>query len=246
MPRMKGVQVFAIDFEELDRLYVMEFLSINLIARMYNVSYSTILRSLQKYDITRRGRGEAHKGKIVSKETRAKISVGNQGNRKWLGRKHTVEARVKMSNYRRGKTASDETKAKMSETHAMQWQDLSFKDKSIKASRIGMLVHPNKPESMVLDMLNVVAPNEWAFVGDGQLIIAGKNPDFANINGQKKLIEVFGDYWHGERARCYEETEEGRISLFRKYGYETIIVWEHELKETEKLVVKIKNFCMGY
>ena len=79
-------------------------------------------------------------------------------------------------------------------------------------------------------------------MGDGQLVIGGKNPDFANINGQKILCEMFGDYWHFDRARCYEETEEGRIELFKKFGYRTLVIWASELKEPEKVLSKIVEF----
>lgn len=66
--------------------------------------------------------------------------------------------------------------------------------------------------------------------------------DFINVNGHKQIIELFGDYWHGVKARCYEETEEGRIKLFNQYGFDTLIIWESELKNLEAVTNRIKRF----
>lgn len=121
-----------------------------------------------------------------------------------------------------------------------------YKNRMVRSSRIALRVHPNKPEAVILNMLDIVAPNQWAFVGDGRLIISGKNPDFANLNGKKQIIECFGQYWHGKRARCYEETEEGRIALFKEYGYDTLVIWDNELRNPEQVMAKIKSFSYGY
>ncbi len=64
-------------------------------------------------------------------------------------------------------------------------------------------------------------------------------------NGRKQIIEMFGDYWHGGKARNYEETEEGRIKLFKKYGFETLIIWECELKDILTVENRIKKFHQG-
>jgi len=87
----------------------------------------------------------------------------------------------------------------------------------------------NKPERYLLCVLDSLFPGEWKYVGDGQVIIAGKCPDFININGQKKVIELFGDYWHRD------DDPHDRIDTFSPHGYKTFIVWERELKDTKKL-----------
>ena len=186
---------------------------------------------------------KAHKGKIMAEEARKKISEARQKQSPpHLGHHHSPEAKVKMRAIKLGKTATKETKIKMSETGKKLWRLPAHRDKLVKASRLGQLIHPNKPEILLLSLLNTIAPDDWAFVGDGQLIIGGKNPDFANVNGKKLLVEMFGDYWHGEKARCYEETEEGRVKLFKKFGFSMLIIWESELKEPKKVLSKIAEF----
>ena len=107
--------------------------------------------------------------------------------------------------------------------------------------RISALIKtPNKKELMVIELLknnNL----EYDFVGDGKIMIGTKNPDFINIKN-KKIIEVFGDYWHTKKVRCYEETEEGRIKYFNNYGYKTLVIWESELKDKNKVLEKIIKF----
>ncbi|KKK89931.1 hypothetical protein LCGC14_2728160 [marine sediment metagenome] len=188
---------------------------------------------------------DARRGSKASKETKEKMRLVKLGNTFHLGHNHSQETIEKMRAVKLGKVMSRETRLKMSRTGKRLWRLSSHRDKLVSTSRKAMSIHPNKPESIVLELLNIIAPNEWAFVGDGQVIIEGKIPDFININGQKKIIEVFGDYWHGERARCYEKTEEGRKRLFKKYGYLTLIIWENELKDVDRVRDKIKEFVGG-
>lgn len=95
------------------------------------------------------------------------------------------------------------------------WQDPTYVRKQIKARG----VYPNKTEMKLLSILNRLYPNEWKYVGDGEFILAGKNPDFVNVNGRKIVIDLFGEYWHTK-----EEAVE-RIALFKKYGFKTVIIW---------------------
>jgi very-short-patch-repair endonuclease len=85
-------------------------------------------------------------------------------------------------------------------------------------------------------ILNSLCPGEWKYVGDGQLIINGRCPDFVNVNGQKKIIELFGDYWHkGENPK-------DRIKIFEPFGYQTLVIWERELKDLKLVSDKILSF----
>ena len=87
-------------------------------------------------------------------------------------------------------------------------------------------------------------PGEYKFVGDGKIWIGYKNPDFINVNGQKKIIELFGDYWHsvGRTGRTKQQEENQRINHFAKYGFKVLIVWERELKNIPKLKKKLIRF----
>jgi len=97
---------------------------------------------------------------------------------------------------------------------------------------------PTQPERRLIEMLK---ENKLPFnyVGNGSLCVDGLNPDFVN-DEQKKIIEVFGDYWH-------EKSEiEPRRRRLAKAGYETLIIWEHEInKEPQEVTQKILTFMEG-
>lgn len=98
-------------------------------------------------------------------------------------------------------------------------------------------VKPNKMEKELNNIIQYILPNEYKTnVKANVLTLSGKIPDFVNVNGKKKLIEFNGDYWHTE-----EETEK-RVELFKSLGWETLIIWEHELKDKNLVINKILNF----
>ena len=108
-------------------------------------------------------------------------------------------------------------------------------------SAIRKNLKPNKLENYVNDILQSTSPNEWRYNGDYScgVSLAGLIPDFVNVNGQKAVIEVFGDVFHDEKEiyRMYGEslswkrTEFGRKAIFAQLGYKTIILWESKIKE---------------
>ena len=117
-------------------------------------------------------------------------------------------------------------------TSKQHWQDPEFVRKQVKARS----KPKNKLETRVEQILDWLCSREYKFVGDGKFFIETKNPDFININGQKKVVEVYGDYWHEP------EEEQERIKLFAQYGFQTLVIWEHELKDMDKLEKKILRF----
>lgn len=108
------------------------------------------------------------------------------------------------------------------------------------ASRIKKWIRPTKIEIFLNTLLNKYFPNQWKYVGDGQLIIGGKCPDFANIDGRKDLIELFGNYWHAPSDK------EKRTNHFSKYGYRTLVIWENELDNEENIIKIITEFTGNY
>lgn len=84
---------------------------------------------------------------------------------------------------------------------------------------------PNKPERMLAELISKF---EFAYVGDGKLNINGMIPDF--WNGDHRLIELYGDYWHRGH------NPQDRMDAFAQYGYKCLVIWEHEIKKTPRLV----------
>jgi hypothetical protein len=204
---------------------------------------------------TRKKFSEVRKGKPASDELRRKRSENGKVragvNHHMYGKHHSEESKQKMSESQTGKVCSEESKMNMSKAQKLAWQNPENREKWILSKndpellehmrevmtshwrdpkfvakmKIARNVKPNKSELMLLDLLDRLYPNEWKYVGDFSFMVNGKNPDFVNINGKKLLIELFGDYWH------QGDDPEDRKDVFREFGYETLVIWESDLKQ---------------
>ena len=134
-----------------------------------------------------------------------------------------------------------------SEKAKVMWQNPEYRNKIIRNTMKAQNKKPNKKEHQLNELLQKYFPNEFKYTGDGVNIIYGLCPDFTNCNSKKKLIELFGDYWHNDKQRNIKWicTEWGRKAIYSQLGYDCLIIWEHELKDENKVVKKIKNFVGG-
>ncbi len=121
---------------------------------------------------------------------------------------------------------TEETKKKRSESSLKNWQKQEYAHKVLSSNA----VRPNKTEIKLLDIISPI----FHYVGDGRHRIDGKYPDF--WNGDKKVIELYGDYWHRD------DNPQDRIDLFKLSGYDCLIIWEHELKDIEAVQSKVSAF----
>lgn len=155
-----------------------------------------------------------------------------------LGKHHSEKSNKKnrISTLNRNYKHSSEVKEIIRNTSRERWQNKDYKDRTLKSMLEACQLKPNKAETKLGIILNNILPNEYKYVGNGQFIIGGKCPDFLNINGKKKLIELYGDYWHKD------DNPQNRIDCFKQYGFETLIIWEKDLQYTEKLKVLLLDF----
>ena len=108
-----------------------------------------------------------------------------------------------------------------------------------------------KPEVIVEQVLDIVNVKTFKYTGNGTFWINRKNPDFVDFKN-KKIIEVFGDYYHSEYFRKKSgdfssniEHELDRKKHFEKEGYSCLILWEKETKNFDECKEKIFNFIKG-
>ncbi len=118
------------------------------------------------------------------------------------------------------------------------WKEEEYRNKTIKAMLSGNLIKPNKPETLLTKLFKELKLH-YTFVGDGKIILAGFCPDFINKK-EKKIIELYGDYWHN--LSDYKKRDKRRLKTYKKLGYKTLIIWEHELKDLNKLIKRLINF----
>lgn len=168
------------------------------------------------------------------KQKNKEVHIGKQigENNPFYGKKHTELTKQKMREAHKNRPhfISKETRDIMREKGKRNWLDKEY------VKRVMAKYKPNKPETFLINLLNGLMPNEYKYVGNGEVIIAGKNPDFVNVNGQKKIIELFGDYWHRG------QNPEDRINTFKPYGWDTLVIWERELKNIPALKEKLLQF----
>ena len=93
-----------------------------------------------------------------------------------------------------------------------------------------------KPERQMRQLLKDNDLN-YQFVGNNRLQIGKLFPDFVHKSGRKKLIEVYGDYWHRG------QNPQDRIDYFERFGWDCIVIWESEIgKDPAKVLEWILEF----
>ncbi len=111
-----------------------------------------------------------------------------------------------------------------------------WKQKAVKWLRMGS-GKINKLESDFLQFCNQFG-FQYLYCGSGTDIVClgGKFPDF-NHEKEKRVIELFGDYWHKG------ENPQDREQLFGNMGYKCLVIWEHEFrKDSSNVLDKIRRF----
>ena len=188
------------------------------------------------------------KEKIFSEEYREKLKQNMKGNQRRKGIKHTKEYKERMSKIRKGVPLSEKNKLgiskalkgrkftkewrkKLSKTRKKKFKDPTF----LKSFRESLQQKPTKIEIIIH---KIVCCHNFIYVGDFKEWVGGKNPDFINKE-DKKIIEVFGNYWHNK------EDEYIRYKHFKKYGYRLLVIWENEIyndiENVKKRIIKFSN-----
>jgi len=220
---------------ELRYLYFKKKMSVCEIAKLYGVHVVTINKYFRKFKIQLKGKVNLTKKELVELYINQEKSAYDII--KMIGKKdpHIVTDRLRKYNIP-VRSMSEAGKISITKNNKLEkWR----KSSSLK---------PNKKEKFLIKLLNEVLLNEYKYVGDFSFILGGRNPDFMNINGQKKLIEFFGEHWHYGKFKknnpniTKKEIENERRNYFKSFGFNTLIIWENELENIELLSKKIKIF----
>ena len=242
--------------EFLYREYVINKKTIYLIAKDIGCDGSTILNYLNKHNIKIRTHSESMKGKNAGKNnymygkhhtkmTKEKIRNSNyHKNIKSKNNPNYIDNRINCQYYCKEEGCDNKisyctwwsgNKRCNSCASKKKWQNKEFREKTLKSLFKVWNLSLNKTEQPLAKLL----PNKYKFVGDGKLIVGGFCPDFVNKDNNK-IIELFGDYWHNKTVA--KKRDKGRLHAYKRNGYKTLIIWEHELKDIDKVTKKIIKF----
>lgn len=198
------------------------------------------------------------KGYRHTEDAKVRMSASRMGQAHMLGHHQTDEVRTKVSkatkgvaNPMYGKKHPKAVRMKMSRMGKQRWLNPIYRDRQRRVMQLAQHIRPTEPERIVFNILETIVPSDWKYTGDGEVIICGRNPDFTNVNGHKSCILLHGIYWHLWRKQkdnpelTKEQVEQEDINFYRTYGWDCLIVWEDELKDTEAVKAKIDEFVGG-
>lgn len=192
---------------------------------------------------------EEHKIKIAKSNTGVKrsaetcINIGKskEGNKFWLGKKHTIATKVKISNSLIGVKHSDSRKEKTSKANIKYWSKITklkklerTKNWSSAGTIAAQKANPSSIEKLVckvLDSLNIKYETQKSFCHKNFIV------DIF-IPAKMLIIECNGDYWHN---LPYKMKRDGRLQSYcDKYGYKLIWLWEKDINTNASQLVEGK------
>ncbi len=164
----------------------------------------------------------------------------------FFGENHTDTTRKRLSekrkgiNYWKGKKHTQISKDKISKGHKAKWSKMSdderapYLDALLRGIQTQLKHKITKPEKVVRDFLlrQNIAYRHNERMYDKFFV------DFW-LPQHNTIIEVFGDYWHGnlevfdslsESQKSQKKRDKSRIGYLTKCGHCVIVMWENDLK----------------
>jgi len=237
--KSKTVQITK---DGLEDLYIRKRLSMSRIASMYNVTSATILNKLRKYKLKTRTSSEA--GKNNPHPARRKIKIGKEALEKLYWEETLSQKEI-------GDILNCD------QTTVAKWMKIwSIKSRTYKESatpithekqqKMQQCLHrkPTRPEQCFIE---IIKKNQlpYRYTGNGDVMIGAKNPDFFNTNGNKVVIEIFGEVYHSPLFTFmneigYSRTYKGTMEHYKKYGLKCIVFWDRDVlrDDAEEFVLK--------
>ena len=227
--------------EELVELYWGKELSGREVARKLGVPAPTVFSWMKQRDIKLRPHNVAlslYQDKYP--EQIAKFSEA--GVKSLKGRKQSAQTIQKRVSSRKGYTHSEETRKKMSLSLKGRKWTKEQRERLLPILKISRLKRPTKIECAFQEIINKFNL-PYKYVGDGYTWIAGRCPDFINVNGKKTVVEIFGRWWHDPSRNPKVKskyTEKETTAHYAEYGFSCIVIWEEELLDEDSIIQKLE------
>jgi len=154
-------------------------------------------------------------------------------------------ANPEYANKHRKLLSSNEIREKNQKAALKRWADENFKDKMNKLFSSteyrekvceGLKRAPMAPNNFESYFQSIV-PETVRYVGGGDFWVKlengnCRNPDF-KVTGQRKLIELWGDYWHRN------DDPFALIELYWRKGFECLLFWESDVHKNSAAVAQM-------
>jgi len=178
-----------------------------------------------------------HIGLKHSEVTKKKMGLAKLGSKNPMSK---IENRLKVSLSKIGKPHpqppfTKEHCRKLSEAGIKRWQSPEYRKKQElkwQNSEYRRRVLGRRPitfyESRLLSLVSKYSL-PYKFVGNGEAWFGSYNPDFININGAKKIVEVFSKHQKIRNYGSIQNYKQIRSEHFAKYGYKVVFFNEDDL-----------------
>lgn len=140
------------------------------------------------------------------------------------------EFRSFMEDFMRRKWKEEEYRKEHSIFMKALWANDKFKQRQMKRMLKGLL---RRPTSLELQFINICEKYglPFEYVGDGELYIGSRNPDFVHRDGKKICVEVANTY----KKHHVADYEQERKRHFSRFGWRCIVFMGNKLDETSVL-----------
>jgi G:T-mismatch repair DNA endonuclease (very short patch repair protein) len=197
---------------------------------------------------------QSHLGKKDSPKTKTIKSLAAKGKTK--SPEH-IQRVVEARRAGKGFKGTVEGRKRNSLAHLQMWKDGFYCNRQIGSGS------PNRQEKLLTAILDTNFPDMWEFVGNRKFSIDGKCPDYIRKDGSKFIIEYFGSFWHASPVRYSDENtifnrfgkiqtakeirekDTIRLSHLHELGWNSLVIWEHDLKNPIIVKDKVKEFIGG-
>lgn len=161
-------------------------------------------------------------------------------------KKHQYYVDVEQSRRRQRGVAprnSPEHRLKLKKNAMKLWGNFEWARAHLKKYRTS----PNKIESRIIELIKR-EQLPLKFVGNGDMWIQGRCPDFIHLN-KKMVLEVFGEFWHNPKLNprvSESKTESGTIEHYKRAGYDCRVVHYHDIwrMKDEQLSLLIRKLTI--
>lgn len=248
----------SISAEDLKKLYYEQEMSCQDIANYYSLKLSEVFSLMQKRNIDRRSLSEANK---KSKKKRSDTTLKKTGFKHNFCRDSPSRIKMKKNLLKKYGVENvfqlESVKKKSLNTLIKKYgKENIAKVKTCRGRRVYSSIHRKVVE--ILEDLKISASIEFKLKVNSKKYYSYD----IIINNTNKIIEVNGDYWHGNPLIYKKDDiimkgsskeflvrdkwayDKKKNKFAEKSGYKVLVLWENDIKNNlESVIDIIKNYC---